>query len=367
MAGETSPPPPARDSKSPSSSPKPKSPAAEKSPSPANAGSPQPTTIAGILPAQHWVDAAEGQGFDDADDASAVVSSTASLSASILEYRKIHGRTYHHDNDTAKYWGSNDSQQNESMDINHHVETLLSDGKLFLAPLDTDKVHKVLDIGTGTGSWAIDFADDHPNAEVVGTDMSPIQPTWIPPNLKFEIEDCTLEWTFAKNSVDYIHMRLLIGSIADWDFVFKQAYETLAPGGWFESQENNAVWESDDDTLSENSALGQWGKLFANFGNTIGRSFSICDDGLQRKAMEAAGFVDIHEVEYKDTKLKEIGEYTQVALEADIEGYILYPATSLGWSREEVAIFAAHIRREIRSPDIHSYYRQKVVYGRKPS
>jgi methylase of polypeptide subunit release factors len=33
----------------------------------------------------------------------------------------------------------------------------------------------VLDIGTGTGIWAIDFADEHPEAEVIGTDLSPIQ------------------------------------------------------------------------------------------------------------------------------------------------------------------------------------------------
>lgn len=29
-----------------------------------------------------------------------------------------------------------------------------------------------------------DFADAYPNCEVTGTDISPIQPTWVPPNLK---------------------------------------------------------------------------------------------------------------------------------------------------------------------------------------
>lgn len=29
-----------------------------------------------------------------------------------------------------------------------------------------------------------DFADDHPEATVIGTDISPIQPKWVPPNLK---------------------------------------------------------------------------------------------------------------------------------------------------------------------------------------
>jgi len=29
-----------------------------------------------------------------------------------------------------------------------------------------------------------DFADEFPNAKVVGTDISPIQPGWLPPNLE---------------------------------------------------------------------------------------------------------------------------------------------------------------------------------------
>ena len=30
-----------------------------------------------------------------------------------------------------------------------------------------------------------------PGCTVIGTDISPTQPTWIPPNLKFEIKDAT--------------------------------------------------------------------------------------------------------------------------------------------------------------------------------
>lgn len=29
-----------------------------------------------------------------------------------------------------------------------------------------------------------DFASEFPDAKVIGTDLSPIQPTWVPPNLK---------------------------------------------------------------------------------------------------------------------------------------------------------------------------------------
>lgn len=36
----------------------------------------------------------------------------------------------------------------------------------------------MLDIGTGTGLWAIEMADLFPNATVIGTDLSPVQPNW---------------------------------------------------------------------------------------------------------------------------------------------------------------------------------------------
>jgi methylase of polypeptide subunit release factors len=46
------------------------------------------------------------------------------------------------------------------------------------------------DVGTGTGIWAIDFADQYNNAEVTGTDLSPIQ--------------CTSNNAFLPNPVLYL-------------------------------------------------------------------------------------------------------------------------------------------------------------------
>lgn len=114
-----------------------------------------------------------------------------------------------------------------------------------------------------------------------------------------EIEDCTREWTFEPESMDFVHMRLLIGSIPDWYALFAEAYKTLKPGGWIESYEGRMTVESDDGTVTETSAMSQWGRIFIHFGETIGRSFTIVEDEVQRKAMQAAGFVDIREEEYK--------------------------------------------------------------------
>lgn len=94
-------------------------------------------------------------------------------------------------------------------------------------------------------------------------------------------------------------MRWLVGSIDDWDTLFKRAYDCLAPGGYLESYEMSTMWESDDGSVTENTALGQWGKIYIEGGRQAGRTFTVVYDGLQKKAMEKAGFVEIEERDLK--------------------------------------------------------------------
>lgn len=46
---------------------------------------------------------------------------------------------------------------------------LIANGELHKAPIKN--ASKVLDLGTGTGIWAIDYATEHPEAEVIGLDL----------------------------------------------------------------------------------------------------------------------------------------------------------------------------------------------------
>lgn len=53
-------------------------------------------------------------------------------------------------------------------DLQHNLFLLTWDNKLGLAPPNApdSKVMRVLDVGTGTGIWAVDFGEEHPEAEV---------------------------------------------------------------------------------------------------------------------------------------------------------------------------------------------------------
>jgi methylase of polypeptide subunit release factors len=55
-----------------------------------------------------------------------------------------------------------------TQDLQHNLFLLTFDDKLGLAPPNSPgaKVKHVLDIGTGTGIWAIDYADEHPESQV---------------------------------------------------------------------------------------------------------------------------------------------------------------------------------------------------------
>jgi len=110
-------------------------------------------------------------------------------------------------------------------------------GSLHFAPVS--RPQQILDIGTGTGIWAIEMGDAHPNAQVLGTDLSPIQPELIPPNCIFEIDDCEMDWTWPDNHFDYIHIRDLQGSIRDWAKFMKEAFRCCKPGGIVELVDHN--------------------------------------------------------------------------------------------------------------------------------
>lgn len=227
---------------------------------------------------------------DSAFDANS--SASTSLASSILHYEYSNGRRYHGYR-SGSYLLPNDEQEQDRLDLLHHIFLLILGGKLYDAPV-TSELKRVLDLGTGTGIWAIDLADENPGTEVLGTDLSPIQPSWVPPNAKFYIDDAESEWVYSSDEAfDFIHCRTMSGSISDWDKLIRQSYKHLVPGGWLEFQEPIALCESDDGTLERAEDLMKWQDLCNDAAAGFKKEIRVADSLKQR--MEAAGFVDVNE------------------------------------------------------------------------
>ncbi|KAI8315052.1 hypothetical protein K4K61_003012 [Colletotrichum sp. SAR11_59] len=224
---------------------------------------------------------------------------------------------------TIDYWAPNDEQHIEGFDITHHFMMLLMDNHLFGAPIQGRNL-KVLDVGTGTGIWAIDVAEENEDFDVIGIDISPIQPGWVPPNCQFFIDDAQLDWTFKPDEFDFIHARGLFGGIDNWQKLYDQAFRHLKPGGWFESVEADSQVRSQNEEIEKDPkhVFKQWAPLFWQAGDIIGKTFRVAqDDGqnpiIMETCMRRAGFVDIVHKKWrvpvgpwaKDPYLKEVGEY----------------------------------------------------------
>ncbi|KAJ5371981.1 hypothetical protein N7517_003987 [Penicillium concentricum] len=298
---------------------------------------------------------------------------TASLLSDVKNYAYENGRRYHSYRE-GHYVLPNDEPEQDRQDLLHHVRNLVLNGRLFRAPLDTH-IQRALDIGTGTGIWAIDFADSFPSAQVTGTDLSPIQPSWVPPNLRFVVDDAESQWLYNPSQpFDFIHARDLGGAIADWPRLMRQSYEHLRPGGWIELQEFEVMLKSDDDSIRLAPALCEFLERLTQASEAFHRPMNIAEGHRQR--LVEAGFEDVRDEVYKvpssvwarDPVQKEIGRYNQCSLLMAVESYSLALFTRvLGWSNDDTQIFLAGVRRDIKNPAVHTYCKLHVVYGRKPS
>ncbi|KAI8312760.1 Secondary metabolism regulator LAE1 [Colletotrichum sp. SAR11_240] len=312
---------------------------------------------------------------DDAasDRAPSAASSSTSLKGSVLDYRIENGRTYHAYKD-GKYNLPNDETENDRLDLQHNLFLLTFDDKLGNAPPnDKDaKVGRVLDVGTGTGIWCVDFGDEHPEAEILGVDLSATFPEFTPPNVRFEVDDIEEPWTYSRK-FDYIHSRMMNGCINDWEVYAKKCYNNLNPGGWVEFIETPLKPQSDDGTLPEDSQVLKIAELIQEASEKGGHPTLPVENF--KDLLSRAGFADIKVLKYKwptntwpkDQLYKEIGAWSHENIVSGWDALSLAILTRAhGWTREEVVVSNALCRKEFKDKSIHAYWPMYSIYGRKP-
>ncbi|TDZ34602.1 Secondary metabolism regulator LAE1 [Colletotrichum spinosum] len=303
-----------------------------------------------------------------------LASSKTSIASSIYNFRTENGRTYHRYKD-GKYNYPNDERENDRLDLQHELFFITLNGKLGLAPPNEEnsQTKRVLDVGTGTGLWAIDYGELHEDAEVTGVDLTPPQAE-VPPNVTFEIDDIDEPWTYSQ-PFDYIHSRMMTSSIANWQEYLRKCYNNLKPGGYLELQEVDFSLglKSDDHSLKADSALNKSMSFLSEALEKFGRPFQNIPALVN--IMTDIGFVDVVIAEYKwpintwpkDDHYKTIGAWNLANNLEGIEGWVMAPFNrALNWKKEEVQVFLIDVRREFKDKNIHAYYPIYVIYGKRP-
>ena len=310
-------------------------------------------------------DADSGIGSEDRE------SITQSLNSTVTNFRHEHGRRYHAFSENA-YWLPNDEIEIERLDIQHHAWRLSLNGKLHVSPIRND-IANAVDIGTGTGQWAIEFADAHPATKVLGTDLSPIQPPWTPANCEFLIDNAEQDWIFEER-FDFVHSRMLLMGIHDWPRFFRQAWDALKPGGWVEMQEVQfPIATVDDGSVPPDAPLLRWSQYVRDAAAKDGIDTMI---STQFRAMlEERGFVRIKEVPIKwpvgpwpkGNKEKEVGRWMLENTRQFISAIALALFTKrLGWSTEAVEVFLVDVRKDLEDRRRHYYWQMRIFSAQKP-
>lgn len=231
-------------------------------------------------------------------------------------------------------------------------------GRLADAPIEQPQY--VLDIGTGTGIWAIEFAEQNPKSHVIGTDLSVIQGQPRTPNCEFVLENSeTQDWLFPFQ-FDYVHLRGTGPCFNDIHALLQKIFHHMKPGGWIEFQDGG--WEIiHRNNNTRGSAFERWVELLKVGAAVAGRDLAKMMH--YKDYLPQAGFVNVKERRTllpitpwaKGAKMQLLGHYLGTTMISAIEGYKRYLALA-GLSPEQSDALGAAVRR-----DLHDMSMQLVM------
>jgi SAM-dependent methyltransferase len=122
-------------------------------------------------------------------------------------------------------------------DFQHHLLRQALRGA-YAAPIGEPVA--ILDVGCGTGRWALEMTERFPQARVAGVDHTLpgalAAPGARPANLAFAAVDVVEGLPFADATFDFVHMRLVLGAVpaARWPGIAREIVRVTRLGGWVE-------------------------------------------------------------------------------------------------------------------------------------
>jgi len=190
-----------------------------------------------------------------------------------------------------------------------------------------------------------------------------------------QLEDIEDDWIFPESTFDLIHIRSMVGFVADWSRLLTQSFTALKPGGYVEFHDFSPPFECKDGSLAPSSVLNLWVKTWQEGAALSGKDCkSICP--RMPTMMRAVGFENVVDEEYKvhltgerpqDRRLREMSICMLRQFFDGAEGMTLDMFIRvLGWGKEDVENLVAGVRKEMLNPEVNTFTRGHIVYGRKP-
>lgn len=235
------------------------------------------------------------------------------------------------------------------------------DNQLYLALISSNP-QRILDLGTGSGIWAIDMAEKFPSAEVIGMDTAVVQSSNVPPNCMFEVDDVENDWLYQSDSFDFVHARELVMAVRNWPRLMSQGYRALKPGGYMQLSGSYPIFTLDDGTLPPGTAYVKVSDIFSQMGDRIG--VSAHDPTRWKSQLIEAGFTEVVERILKiptnpwpkDQRLKQIGAFELVHFRDGIANIFARGYTQiLGGNPDYFQVLMARAREEVLNRRVHSY------------
>ena len=285
---------------------------------------------------------------------------SASLTSSAYDFPEAHGRRYHAYR-SGRYFLPNDERESDRLDLHYHLIRTIMGGDLYHAPIPKG-IQRAIDLATGTGLWAVEFADAMPDTQVIANDLSPTQPTLVPPNLKFLVDDIEEDWGYEDQPFDFVHACFLVGAIRDWPRLIQQAFACTKPGGWVEFQDWDINLYSQDETMTKESPLRRFQDIV--IAAREGAGYLANPGPRLEQWMKDAGFVDIKVTKYvvpfgpwpKDKALKDMGFLNYLQLDQSLDAIAMALLTNMPepWTPAEVEVFLVDVRKDMKNRSIHS-------------
>ena len=289
--------------------------------------------------------------------------STRSLK-SAPELTLENGRYYCNDN----YYMPCDEDEQTRLSILYQTYLFLLDHQITIGVIPR-KPKRILEIGTGTGDWAMAAAERFPSANVVALDLtSAYFPGAAPPNVTFEVDNAGHEWTYNE-PFDFIHIRELAGAFSDWRKIYAEVAKHLKTGGVVEVADHSLIKLTNE---PENSFTSIFNGAIQSAGEKAGTPLNL--DHLKKTMFDAAGLsitktrtFDLPVGQWSSDARKQIaGKMALVATLEGIEASGLRLLTKWqGWTEDGARDLMAKVKAEVSNPEAKPYVQVQFVVARK--